>query len=160
MQSFLLSCPRGTKGSTRSSQQSRVTAHRVLPTRKVARTLGALGHCSITLSLDGLETKVWSALPMWSRSRRNSDTSTQVSVPSCQSCVHIITQHYQQELMPPTLPQEEIDGSSLFGTLLSSAPTSLPLADFNPCPFTVMNHNHEQSRFQWVLWVLLVNYQT
>ena len=37
--------------------------------------------------------------------------------------------------------------------------TSLPLADFNPHPLTVVNHNHESDSFQRVLWVL-GNYYT
>lgn len=36
----------------------------------------------------------------------------------------------------------------------------LPLANFNLSPSLVINHNWEYNSFQWVLWVLLVNYWT
>ena len=38
--------------------------------------------------------------------------------------------------------------------------TLLPLAVLNLYPFSVVNCNCEYNSFQWVLWVLLVNYQT
>lgn len=36
---------------------------------------------------------------------------------------------------------------------------SLSFADFNLYPFIVINHNRGYNSFQWVLWVLSVNYQ-
>ena len=113
----------------------------------------ALGHCSITISLDRLKVKGRSTLPTWSRSKRNLNPANHVRFPSHQSCGCTITCHYQQEITLLTFPQERTAGSSLLGTsllgtLLNSASASLPLTDLNLCPFTVMNHSHEQSSFQ------------
>ena len=105
----------------------------------------ALGHCSITISLDRLKVKGRSTLPTWSRSKRNLNPANHVRFPSHQSCGCTITCHYQQEITLLTFPQERTAGSSLLGTLLNSASASLPLTDLNLCPFTVMNHSHEQS---------------
>lgn len=157
VQSFLLSYPSGAESST-DSQQRCVTAQTgrwpapqgLCPLGSLTMWLmiRALGPCSLTLSLDRLKVKGWSSLPMWSRSRRNLNPTNQVRFPSHQSCGFAITYHYQQELTLPTFPQERRAGSSLLGTLLNSASASLPLTDFNLCPFTVKNHNHEQSSFQ------------
>ena len=105
----------------------------------------ALGHCSITISLDRLKVKGRSTLPTWSRSKRNLNPANHVCFPSHQSCGCTITCHYQQEITLLTFPQERTAGSSLLGTLLNSASASLPLTDLNLCPFTVMNHSNEQS---------------
>ena len=110
----------------------------------------ALGHCSITISLDRLKVKGPSTLPTWSRSKRNLNPANHVCFPSHQSCGCTITCHYQQEITLLTFPQERTAGSSLLGTsllgtLLNSASASLPLTDLNLCPFTIMNHSHEQS---------------
>lgn len=159
MQSFLLSYPSGTERSTNSSQQRCGTAHTEFcqtgssPALRGLCPLGsltmwlmirALGHGSITVSLARLKVKGWP----WSRSRRNLKPANQVHFPSHQSCGGTVTYHYQQELTLLAFPQERTAGSSLLGTLLNSASASLPLADFNLCPFTGMNHNHEQSSFQ------------
>lgn len=162
VQRFLLSYPSGAESST-DSQQRCVTAQTgrspapqgLCPLGSLTMWLmiRALGPCSLTVSLDRLKVKGWSSLPMWSRSRRNLNPANQVRFPSHQSCGFAITYHYQQELTLPTFPQERRAGSSLLGTsllgtLLNSASVSLPLTDFNLCPFTVKNHNHEQSSFQ------------
>lgn len=36
----------------------------------------------------------------------------------------------------------------------------LHLADFNPYSLAFISHNYEYNSFQWVLWVVLTNYQT
>lgn len=64
----------------------------------------------------------------------------------------VITHQWVQEALPLSVTPPT--RNSKFETLLGSAPVPLPLAGFIP-----VNLNFAYSSLQWVLWVLLVNYQ-
>ena len=53
---------------------------------------------------------------------------------------------------------KETTGSSLCGTFLDSAPCISSLGFFNLHCFTVMKYSHMYNSFQWVWWILAVNY--
>lgn len=73
------------------------------------------------------------------------DSKAQVSCPSWQCPVCIVTQRFCGEL-------------ALSIILLDSA-VSLSVTDFNLYSFTEINPNHEHNSFWWILRVLLMSYE-